>query len=103
MKIAYESEIQQFPYCYVSQMDPLNRHFTESTNPITKINRLILFRKIIPVYCENHANRINTLCEQAVEGLNVSADGSTVLGNVLKKVLSNTGSCNNKSYYHHHI
>ena len=98
MKIAYESEIQQFPYCYVSQMGPLNRHFTESTVPITKINRLILFRKIISVYCQNYAKRINTLCEQIVEDLNVSADGSTVLGNVLKKVLSNTCSCNNKSY-----
>lgn len=67
VKITYESEIQQFPYCYVSQMGPLNRQFTENTIPITKINRLILFRKIISVYCENHAKRINTLCEQNVE------------------------------------
>jgi hypothetical protein len=82
-------------------MGPLNRHFTENTVPITKINRLILLRKIISVYCENHTKHTNTLCEQNAEVLNFTADGSTVLGNVLKKVLSNTHSCNSKSYYHH--
>ena len=82
-------------------MGPLNRHFTENTIPITKINRLILFRKIFSVYCDNHTEHINTLCEQSAEVLNVTADGRTVLGNMLKKVLSNTGCCNSKSYYHH--
>jgi hypothetical protein len=82
-------------------MGPLNRHFTDNTIPITKIKRLILFRKMISVYCENHTKHINTPCEQNAEVLNVKADGSTVLGNVLKKVLSNTDSCNSKSYYYH--
>jgi hypothetical protein len=68
-------------------MGPLNRHFTENTIPFTKINRLILFRKIISVYCENHTKHIIALCEQNAEVLNVTADGNTLLGDVLKKVL----------------
>jgi hypothetical protein len=33
----------------------------------TKINRLMLFRETIAVYCENHMEHINTLCEQNAE------------------------------------
>jgi len=82
-------------------MGPLNRHFTENTVPFIKTNRLFLFRKIISLFSENQTKHINILCEQNAEVLNVTADGSTVLGNVLKKVLSKTGSCNSKSYYQH--
>jgi hypothetical protein len=35
---------------------------------ITKINWLMLFKEIIPVYSENHTNPINSLCGQN-EGL----------------------------------
>jgi hypothetical protein len=34
---------------------------------ITKPNRLMLFREIIVVYCENHMEHINTLCGQNAE------------------------------------
>jgi hypothetical protein len=30
----------------------------------TKTNRLMLFREIIAVYCENNTEHINTLCRQ---------------------------------------
>jgi hypothetical protein len=33
----------------------------------TKPNRLMLFREIIAVYCENHTEHINTLCGQNAE------------------------------------
>jgi hypothetical protein len=44
----------------------------------TKINSLILFRKIIAFYCENHTKHTNTLCGQnvEVEVLNVKAGGT---------------------------
>jgi hypothetical protein len=32
--------------------------------PATKPNRLMLFREIIAVYCENHTEHTNTLCGQ---------------------------------------
>jgi hypothetical protein len=35
----------------------------------TETNRLILFREVIAVYCENHMEHINTLCAQNVETL----------------------------------
>jgi hypothetical protein len=34
---------------------------------ITKITRLMLFKKIIAIYSENHIKRINTLCGQNSE------------------------------------
>jgi hypothetical protein len=34
---------------------------------MTKPNRLMLFREIIAVYCENHTEHINTLCGQNAE------------------------------------
>jgi hypothetical protein len=34
---------------------------------ITKHNRLMLFRKTVAVYCENHMKYINTLCGQNAE------------------------------------
>jgi hypothetical protein len=33
---------------------------------IATTNRLMLFREIIAVYCENHTEHINTLCGQNV-------------------------------------
>jgi uncharacterized metal-binding protein len=33
----------------------------------TKPNRLMLFRKIIAVYCEDHRNSKNVLCENYAE------------------------------------
>jgi hypothetical protein len=39
---------------------------------ITKPNRLMLFREIIAVYCENHMEHINTLCGQNAEFLNAT-------------------------------
>jgi hypothetical protein len=33
----------------------------------TKPNRLMLFREIIAVYCENHTEHTNTLCGQNAE------------------------------------
>jgi hypothetical protein len=35
----------------------------------TDIKRLMLFREIIAVYCENHTEHINTLCGQNAETL----------------------------------
>jgi hypothetical protein len=46
-------------------------HFT-----ITKINWLTLFKEIIAVYGENHTKRINTLCGQNVELLNLKTGGT---------------------------
>jgi hypothetical protein len=38
-------------------------HYVSATKP----NRLILFKEIIAVYCENHTEHINTLCGQNAE------------------------------------
>jgi hypothetical protein len=38
-------------------------HYVSATKP----NRLMLCREIIAVYCENHTEHINTLCEQNAE------------------------------------
>jgi hypothetical protein len=43
---------------------------------ITKSNRLMLFREIIPVYCENHMEHTNTLCGQNSDFLCVKAGGA---------------------------
>jgi hypothetical protein len=45
---------------------------------ITKPNRLMLFREIIAVYCENHTKHINTLCEQNKGFLNVKSNGTYI-------------------------
>jgi hypothetical protein len=42
-------------------------HYVSATKP----NRLMLFREIIAVYCENHTEHINTLCGQNAEFLSV--------------------------------
>jgi hypothetical protein len=36
---------------------------------VTKPNRLMMFGETVAVYCENHTEHINTLCEQNVEAL----------------------------------
>jgi hypothetical protein len=55
-------------------------HYSASkkTQPvtITKINWLMLFKEIIPVYSENHMKPINTLCGQNTELLIVKAGGT---------------------------
>jgi hypothetical protein len=38
-------------------------HYISATKP----NRLMLFRKTVAVYCENHMEHTNTLCEQNAE------------------------------------
>jgi hypothetical protein len=42
-------------------------HYVSATKP----NRLMLFRKIIAVYCENHTEHINTLCGEKRGILNI--------------------------------
>jgi hypothetical protein len=42
------------------QFVPHRKHYVSATKP----NRLMLFREIIAVYCENHTEHINTLCGQ---------------------------------------
>jgi hypothetical protein len=44
--------------------------------PITKPNRLMLFRETAAVYCENHTEHINTVCGQNTEILYVKAGGT---------------------------
>jgi hypothetical protein len=43
---------------------------------VTKINWLILFRKIIAVYSENHSKQINIMSEQNAELLIIKAGGT---------------------------
>jgi hypothetical protein len=40
-----------------------------------KNNRLMMFREIFSVYCENHTKQINALCGQNTELSNVTAAG----------------------------
>jgi hypothetical protein len=48
-------------------------HYVSATKP----NRLILFREIIAVYCENHMEHMNALCGQNVGFFYMSeADGN---------------------------
>jgi hypothetical protein len=47
-------------------------HYVSATKP----NRLMLFREIIAVYCENHTEHTNTLCRQNAEFSNVEAGGT---------------------------
>jgi hypothetical protein len=47
-------------------------HYVTATKP----NRLMLFRETVAVYCENHTEHTNTLCEQNVEFCYVK-DGGT--------------------------
>jgi hypothetical protein len=42
----------------------------------TKTNRLMLFREIIAVYCENRTEHTDTLCGQNVKGIRVKAGGT---------------------------
>jgi hypothetical protein len=47
-------------------------HYVSATKP----NRLMLFREIIAVYCENHMEHINALCGQNSEFFNVKSGGT---------------------------
>jgi hypothetical protein len=51
---------------------PCREHFIS----ITKPNRLMLFGKTAAVYCENHTEHTNTLCEQYAEFFNVKGSGT---------------------------
>jgi hypothetical protein len=46
-------------------------HYVSATKP----NRLMLFREIIAVYCENRTKHINRVCGQNVEFFNIKASG----------------------------
>jgi hypothetical protein len=56
-------------------------HTSQETHYVstTKTNRLMLFGEIIAVYCENHMEHINTLCEQNAEFLHAKAGGTLKL------------------------
>jgi hypothetical protein len=47
-------------------------HYVSTTKP----NRLMLFREIIAVYCENHMEHTNTLCGQNAEIITIKTFGS---------------------------
>jgi hypothetical protein len=47
-------------------------HMKRYISPI-QTNCLILFKKIIAVFCENHMKHINTLCDQNAEFMNIKA------------------------------
>jgi hypothetical protein len=53
---------------------PLTSQKTQQV-PVTKTNPLIVFVETIAVYCENHMQQINTLCEQNAKFFNVNKDG----------------------------
>jgi hypothetical protein len=40
----------------------LKTNFVTTTDQATKPNRLMLFREITSVYCENHMKHVNTVC-----------------------------------------
>jgi hypothetical protein len=44
------------------QFVPHRKHYVTAAKP----NRLMLFREIIAVYCENHTEHIHTLCGQKI-------------------------------------
>jgi predicted Zn-dependent protease with MMP-like domain len=50
-------------------------HYVSATKP----NRLMLFREMISVYCENHTEHINTLCGQNVEFLILDRAGMYIV------------------------
>jgi hypothetical protein len=47
-------------------------HYVSATKP----NRLMLFREIIAVYCENHTEHTTTLCGQNAEFIYAKAGGA---------------------------
>jgi hypothetical protein len=51
---------------------PHRKHNVSATKP----NRLMLFRKIVGVYCENHTEHINTLCGQEAEFVGAKEHGA---------------------------
>jgi hypothetical protein len=53
-------------------------HTSQETHYVSgrKPNRLMLFREIIAVYCENHTEHIDTLCGQNAEFQYVTAGGT---------------------------
>jgi hypothetical protein len=57
-----------FPFFLFVQIMP-SVHTSQETHYVsaTKPNRLMPFREIIAVYCENHTEHVNTLCGQNAE------------------------------------
>jgi hypothetical protein len=51
-------------YVHTSQ----ETHYVSATEP----NQLMLFGETVAVYCENHTEHINTLCEQNAEYVRAS-------------------------------
>jgi hypothetical protein len=49
-----------------------------------KTNRLMLFREVLAVYCENHMEHIDAPCGQNVEFLNVKSGGTYSYNYALK-------------------
>jgi hypothetical protein len=62
------------------QFVPRRKHFIS----ITKPNRLTLFRETVAVYCENHAESVNTLCGQNAKISNFTERGAYNKHNSLK-------------------
>jgi hypothetical protein len=56
---------------------------------ITATGRLMLFTKIIGIYCDNQTKHINKICEQDAGFFNVTANRIYILNNVFKEVNSN--------------
>jgi hypothetical protein len=57
---------------------------TKQLISITEIKWILLFRKIITAYSENHTKAINTFCEQNLELLNIKPGGTYSYHRVLK-------------------
>jgi hypothetical protein len=47
-------------------------HYVSAAKP----NRLMLFRETVAVYCENHTEHTNTVCEQNAEFYHIDANGT---------------------------
>jgi hypothetical protein len=54
---------------YATATDPARTSQETHYVCITKSNRLMLFRETVAVYCENHAEHIDTLCGESVHFL----------------------------------
>jgi hypothetical protein len=78
-------------FCYFTCFNPSKTEFllnniyeykssspSQETHPVTatKPNRLMLFGETVAVYCENHTEHTDTLCEQNAEIYYVKAGGT---------------------------
>jgi hypothetical protein len=58
--VKYDSLLELLVTCKNSVRTSQETHYVSAT----KTNRLMLFRETVAVYCENHAEHINTFCGQ---------------------------------------